>query len=205
MRLLILLKIMLRAVVGLIFTPVALRGLRRDVRRLVAPSPGTRPAVPTAPAPRATSTLSGVLEGANSKGVKLEGHPRWVDYGLTFQGNPVSKDDIGKPVEIVLIHAKSGSFIRSIRILEPVRAAQTAVPGHLPVIPGPCAPVQGATAAQIAFVRILARTSALSEGDLEILSQSRFKTAFAALTEAQMSRLISFLGGYPRRGDRKRR
>jgi hypothetical protein len=206
MRLLIALKIMLRAVVGVIFTPVALRGLRSDVRRLVARSPQSLPIGPVLPPVSTTSTLTGNLEGANPKGVRLNGHPDWFDYGVTFRGTPVSKNDIGKSVELTLIHAKSGSFVRSIRILEEVpTAAPSPVPGFSPPIPALAAPNRGATDGQIGFVRKLAEKAALSAEDLEVLSQSRFKTALAALTEAQMSQMISFLGGYARRGDRRRR
>jgi hypothetical protein len=206
MRILIALKIMLRAIVGVIFTPVALRGIRQDVHRLVAKAPEKRPAGSGVPAPSTLTPLIGVLEDANEKGIKLQGHPRWVDYGQTFRGNPVSRSDIGKPVELVLVHAKSGPFLRSIRIRADAPPAQMAAPAHPPVIALPLAAARPrASANQIDFVLRLARLAGLTEEDLESLAQSRFRKEFTSLSEAEMSRVITFLGGYPRRRDRKRR
>src|SRR5436189_3742 len=114
MRFLIALKIIVRFIVGVIFTPVALRGIRRDVHRMVAPGPPARKDDAVPPAPSTQTIQAGVLEDANRQGVKLQGQPRWIDYGRTFQGEPVSNADIGKPVELVLVHARSGSYIRRV-------------------------------------------------------------------------------------------
>lgn len=205
MRLLIALKILLRLVVGVIFTPVALRGTRRDLHRLVATSPPARKVDPVPPAPSTLRTLAAVLEDANRQGVKLQGHPLWVDYGKTFQGTPVSKDDIGKSVELVLIHAISGSYVRSIRIVEVAPPVQVPVQEHPPLLAAPPkASGPKASANQIAFVHSLRVPRGLSEENLEGLALARFKKGFLALSESEMSQVITFLGGYQKRHDRKR-
>jgi hypothetical protein len=204
MRLLIALKILLRLVAGFFFTPVALRGTRRDLVRLAASPPATRVAS-APPAPSSTSTQAGVLADANRQGIVLQGQSRWINYGTTFQGTPVSKDDIGRPVELVLIHAKSGSYVRSIRILENAPPAQRPVVEHSPIlVAAPRASGPPAHPNQIAFVHSLRTARGLSEEDLEGLALSRFKKGFRALSASEVSQVITFLGGYPRRHDRRR-
>jgi hypothetical protein len=205
MRLLIALKILLRLVAGFFFTPVALRGMRRDFARLVASSSPAEKVAPAPPAPSSTSTLAGVLADANRQGIMIQGQSLWINYGTTFQGNPASKDDIGRSVELVLIHAKSGSYVRAIRILENAPPAQTPVPEHTPVLaPTPWASGPMASANQIAFVHSLRLPRGLSEEDLEGLALSRFKKGFSRLSASEMSQVITFLGGYPKRHDRRR-
>jgi hypothetical protein len=205
MRLLIALKILLRLVAGFFFTPAALRGTRRDLVRLVAPSSPVARAASAPPAPSSTSTLTGVLADANRQGILLQGQSRWINYGKTYQGNPLSKDDIGRSVELVLIHAKSGSYVRSIRILENAPPAQRPVLEHPPVlVASPRASGPPASANQIAFVHSLRLPRGLTEEDLEGLAVSRFKRGFRALSASEMSQVITFLGGYQKRHDRRR-
>lgn len=207
MRLLIALKILLRLVVGVIFTPIALRGTRRDLARLVAPRPPAQQGAAAPPAPSSLAALGGILEDANQQGVKLQDLHRWIDYGKTFQGNKVSKADIGKSVELLLIQAKSGAYVRSIRVADLARPGQVPAPRQAPVIAAsPKASGRKASANQIAYAQLLRRQGGnkLSEEDLESLSQLRFKKGFGSLSEPEMSQMITLLGGYPKRHDRQR-
>jgi hypothetical protein len=148
----------------------------------------------------------GVLEDANQQGVKLRDHPRWVDYGATFSGTKVSKSDIGKSAELLLIHAKSGAYVRSIRIAEAARPEEVPAPKQARAIDASRkASGPRASANQIAYVHFLRLRdgNGLSEEDLENLSLARFKKGFGSLSGPEMSGLITLLGGYPRRRDRQ--
>src|SRR5947208_2205129 len=74
--------------------------------------------------------------------------------------------------------------------------SRTAVLEHAPVIVALHeAPASQASAAQIDFVWRLARPRGLSEGDLEGLARTRFRKGLGALSESEMSQVITFLGG----------
>lgn len=197
---------------ALVWVVAAKRG-RKTVRAHTSP-PVPRPAPQAGHPPSSLSTFTGRLTDANRQGVKIEGHPDWLDYGTTFRGSPAERSDIGRRVDVTIVHSLSGPYVRSIRLArdqEPSVVAQTAPAGipapALPALPrisgpeGPPAP----TPSQLEYASELARKGGLSPDQLNALSLARFGKAFASLNAAEVSRMIVFLGGYPRAQRRRGR
>lgn len=137
-------------------------------------------------APR--NTVSGILESVADNALTVNGQP--YARGKVFQGTWPAAGDVGRACELMLVQARSGSFVIGVTLAAKAAPVAAEPPAEAPKARKPISPKQAKILAERA-------TECRLEGAVAEISRLRFGKKPEELSTWEAGFMIDFFGRYP--------